>query len=237
VEAKRTATSPLEQPQPASASSARAAAGAQTFEKCSRFSTTPSPWTVYRSTHRFDGYMHPYARRLSTTFSLIDINGDARPDLVTTASVSSVPATPHWDVALNTGSGFAPEAPWAVPALSRQDLTRAWHPTHAYQVMDLDGDGRPDLVRARDPQTDVPGQWQTYGGASMPHWRVYRGQEAGFAAEPTEWPVSSVTFAGLQGKLRAHRRESRPARIAGRHPRAPPMARRSVVHRRRRGGR
>jgi hypothetical protein len=55
--------------------------------------------------------------------------------------------------------------------------------------MDLDNDGKLDLVRANDPDDDG----KPFGG-SKPYWQFFKGGANGFAGSPSQWSVPDATF-------------------------------------------
>ncbi|MCA9526211.1 MAG: VCBS repeat-containing protein, partial [Myxococcales bacterium] len=153
------------------------------------------------------GYLHWY------TF---DVNGDGRPDLVSTGrnipplvpgvswtlQVWGQPDRPHWRVWLNTGEGFAAASvDWPVPAdlgspengvASLESRPQGVGYRH-WTTVDIDGDGRPDLVStAQNVAPLFPGaQWttQAYGHPDHLHWRVWHNTGDGFAPAAAKWPV------------------------------------------------
>ena len=154
-------------------------------ERCAGFSSTPSSWSVPDSDFVF---LYWWDSTLGERFSVIDLDGDGRRDLVVTREgVSDVPGSDgdfYWEFYQNTGEGFAAAAAWPVPSADESDLNRAYEANDHFAVLDLNGDGLPDLVRALDPETGA-----LPGGAEDPHWLLYPGDGAGFAAEPTTWPI------------------------------------------------
>ena len=58
-----------------------------------------------------------------------------------------------------------------------------------WKLLDLDGDGKRDLVQTADTSGSV---WDKEGA---PHWRVYENTGSGFASDVTIWPVPAVEFA------------------------------------------
>jgi hypothetical protein len=121
-----------------------------------------------------------------------DMDGDGVPDLVVTMDPANAghafggAASPHWNVYLGNGAGFAATpTSWSLPA----DLTALAHTpgrsgdTDAHATLDIDGDGHPDLVISADPTS----AGNAFGGPAAPHWQVYLGTGSGFAAMPMAW--------------------------------------------------
>jgi hypothetical protein len=158
----------------------------------SGFASTATDWSLPGN---FSLASHVPASATDTdAHTTVDIDGDGLLDLVQTMDPMSVgnafggTTAPHWQVYLGTGSGFA-DAPtnWNLPA-NLTDLTHMPAQStggDAHATVDIDGDGRPDLVISADPTN--PGN--AFGGSSSPHWQVYRGTASGFGATPIAWSL------------------------------------------------
>lgn len=157
------------------------------------------------------------------SWTVMDLNNDGRLDLVvhsegdgTKAVVRGGVAAPHWEVYLNTGSGFATTATrWAVPVggspttgfNERANFLAQYPGEQNWNLCDLDGDGRIDLIvtsEANGSRTIV------LGGLANQHWDVYLGTANGFAATATRWtvPVGGYRwegFAQMSGSSRQYR--------------------------------
>lgn len=141
-------------------------------------------------------------------WSLLDINGDHRLDLVVTARAVNkqgyawfsrtmgYPNAPYWEVYVGEADGFA-DTPiaWPVPSEGRQDHGLIHHegtPKIAgdayWSLRDIDGDERPDLVITGRAQ-DGDGDWfgRAIGYPNTPYWEVYLNEGDGFAKTPTNW--------------------------------------------------
>lgn len=107
-----------------------------------------------------------------SSHTTLDLNGDGLADLVSTHDaeyeVFGGNANPHWRVHFNTGDGFADEASeWSLPSTTFRSTFGGGNPS-SHATMDLDGDGRPDLVNTHDAEYEV------FGDAADPHWRMSR---------------------------------------------------------------
>jgi len=146
----------------------------------------------------------------SQFWSTFDINGDGRPDMVVTSQLQSgtfrvfgtVAANPYWKVYLNTGSGFS-TAPidWPVPvggqispgpvgyyvAADNYMYSSDGEGSQMWSTMDMNGDGKPDLVVTSQVQSGVDRVFGTVG--ANPYWKVFLNTGAGFSATATNWPV------------------------------------------------
>lgn len=156
------------------------------------FTPAPAGWSVpaaqYASTAGFSS---------SGVWSLLDLDGDGRPDLVRT-SADSTSATalpgPRWDVYVNTGSAFAGTAlSWSVPWA--EAFAASWSgAAGSWSTLDVDGDGRADLVRTSGsdagPALGGPGSWR---------WDVYVNQGSGFAPGAVAWAVPGPEYALVAG--------------------------------------
>ncbi len=172
--------------------------------------TTPN-WHVYKGiAGRFDdesSWTLPYNGhsagflRLDRPFywATFDIDGDGAPELIQTQAVpGAVPpgevftnATgPFWKVFKPQGNGFSSSwQPWAVPneGTSFDAITRVQNSSY-WDILDIDGDKKIDLVHTADPS--MPGM--VWGATSSPHWKVYLGTEDGFSSTATTWPVPNA---------------------------------------------
>lgn len=120
---------------------------------------------------------------------LLDLNGDHAPDLVRLYGCDRTTdfGNTHWLVHENTGQGFAAAATtWPLPALTEpfafheaQDGACENDPDHLFDIRDMTGDHRPDLVVLSDcdPETDL-GRYA---------WWVFENTGSGFAPDPIEW--------------------------------------------------
>lgn len=119
----------------------------------------------------------------TTYYSLFDINGGQRPDLVFTSvrqangsTTGTTPgagtASPHWNVHLNTGTGFSTTATdWPVRSQKHHPPT-ASSGIEYWATLDIDGDGKVDFLETSDP--GVGGNPQPWGAvAGAPYWKAY----------------------------------------------------------------
>lgn len=126
--------------------------------------------------------------RTYTGIGLVDLNGDGLPDLYLT---NGGPGTAY----LNTGSGFATAAtPWNLPSavLAQSDSTSGYT---IVAMVDLNGDGLPDLYRTVGPFGTGPAV-------------VYLNTGNGFSSVATPWslppPMSNselVTYGATKAAL------------------------------------
>ncbi len=146
-------------------------------EERSQFSDDPPEYRFVRSgagTTCFDD-------EFFSSYDLFDVNGDQRPDLVEyDLCTTRVLGIDEWRVYLNTGTGFEPtHTKWPLPTRSGnvEDAGFQAYPRQAgrctdrtdlstYALVDLSGDGAPDLV-----ETYVCG----IDGVGAQAWRVFLG--------------------------------------------------------------
>lgn len=144
----------------------------------------------------------------SQNWSVIDMDGDARPDLVVTGQKNSNGWTqafdqetqPYWRIHRNIGNGFdADFVQWPLPdggaielnytagfnsasgfaAIWSEPLSNNWY------TMDMTGDGLPDLVLTaiREPNGCV----KTFSTGSGESWLVHVSDGTGFNPAAVEW--------------------------------------------------
>jgi hypothetical protein len=160
----------------------------------SGFAKTATSWPVPAHPTNTKGFFAvSETKNYDPTWSTFDIDGDGKPDLVFTFDASDVfggnTAAAHWKVFKNTGSGFSKTAlSWAVPAHPTNTKgffavseTKNYDPT--WSTLDLDGDGKPDLVFTFDA-ADVFG-----GNTAAAHWKVFKNTGSGFSKTAISWGV------------------------------------------------
>ena len=131
-------------------------------------------------------------------YSMVDMDGDGLLDIVVTLDQCDDEALgeSYWRVYFNTGSGFGSATSWDLPeGMSQLDQTWAYtaqtsyrrcqgddYSYYSYSLMDITGDGLPDLVHTQD-QCDDEALGDTY-------WRVYPGTGSGFGGQQ-RWDLPS----------------------------------------------
>ncbi len=123
----------------------------------------------------------------SQAWMLRDLDGDGGPDLLVFAEKSSEagwivpgwPGDPHWILHPNTGNGFGPARKIRLPAqVDVSALSGVWDGNRAASLLDMDGDGRLDLVVPKDTS------------ASAPRWLTFLQEDDGsFAEVPVVWAI------------------------------------------------
>jgi hypothetical protein len=170
----------------------------------SGFITTASTWTV-PSSNTSDGFYAAERRTGSSYWTLRDLTGDGKPELVQTGDPARTggyvfglsSGSPYWRVFGNTGSGFSTMGmTWAVPDAETTDgffAAESSAGTGFWQTIDVDGDGKPDLVQSGDPSRT--GGYIFGAGSSSMYWKVFRNGGAGFATSAVAWiaPGSGTT--------------------------------------------
>ena len=165
-------------------------------EKLDSIAAAPSAYTL--PAPRCNTSFDTTASGGAVTFSLLNLTHDGRPDLVVFADqCDATVGQTHWDVYTGGESGFsATPAAYAVPAPRCQHSfdAAAQSGSLSYVLLDLDDDGRPDIVVTDDTCDATVGQT---------HWDVYAGGASGFAAAPTSFAVPAprcqVSFNQLSG--------------------------------------
>ena len=153
------------------------------------FTKAAKSWSVPSKT-----YHAPFYQQSQFSWSLLDLTGDKRPDLVVTEDPKAQGKPfvdvvgPHWRVYANTGAGFSKsQQPWRVPSIDFETYAMTsgkW----TWSTVDIDGDGWLDLVHTENPDDEGQSFVDTLG----PHWRVYRGAKGGFQSKATRWPVPTA---------------------------------------------
>lgn len=145
------------------------------FERAARFAVPAA-----RCGARFD----TPATYGSLDYALVDGVGDATPDIVVVqdACDETVGAT-HWDVYEATQAGFAAQpSAWTLPSARCNTKFDAFSrsTTVAHALIDMTGDGRPELVVTRDACDESVGRT---------HWDVYKAGSDGFSETPKAFRV------------------------------------------------
>ena len=153
----------------------------------SRFSSQASIWTIPSAA--FDRVA---SAGYGKYWSVMDIDGDKKPDLVWTHEPGKNKAftsgAAHWKVYKNTGSGFSNQASiWTIPSAAFDRVAASGYGKY-WSVMDIDGDQKPDLV-----WTHEPGKNRAFssGGA---HWKVYKNTGSGFSNQASIWTIPTASF-------------------------------------------
>jgi len=158
----------------------------------SGFSASPTQWNIPISTDNFD-------YRLAYDYhTLIDMNGDNKPDFVdtenqATESTSDVffnGSQKYWKVYLNNGSGFSLSATqWNIPISTDNSDYRLAYDYHT--LIDMDGDLKPDFVDTENQATESTSD--VFLNGSQKYWKVYLNTGSGFALSPTQWNIPIVS--------------------------------------------
>ena len=176
------------------------------------FADTPSSQTLpSQATTLVPGQPFGYFSALSfiattadqASWQLLDLDGDGKPDLVSTNTVDSGgvahvyddTTSPHWQFFANTGTGFAEPVSWPLPdaAFSTTANLGTVAGDISWSTFDIDGDGKPDLVEFN--QLNSAGVPAAFGIPSTPHWLVSLNTGTGFAA-PIDWTLPVIAQAG-----------------------------------------
>jgi len=145
----------------------------------SGFSTTPVQWNI-PNLGSYE-YMIAYG-----SHSVIDFNGDGKPDMIDAGDDGDVfvnGTQKYWKVYINTGSGFsATPIQWNIPNIGSYEYMVAYN---SHNVIDFNGDGKPDMIDAAD-NGDV------FLNGSQKYWKVYLNTGSGFGATPIQWNIPNL---------------------------------------------
>jgi Secretion system C-terminal sorting domain/FG-GAP-like repeat len=159
---------------------------------CQGFSATATNFNIPSNIDDYDWKtFDTYSRH-----QILDMNGDGKPDLVdseneATTSVSDVFLSgnqKYWKVYLNSGSGFGTTATqWNIPSIIDDYDWKAYDTYSRHQMLDVDGDGKPDLVDSENEVTTTVSDVFLTG--SQKYWKVYLNTGTGFSATATQWNI------------------------------------------------
>ncbi len=153
-------------------------------------------WSVPES-GQSDGFFAPTWSHGTRWFTTRDLDGDGRMDLIQSGDSSREGGFvwrdaqgPFWKVWRGGMQGFESQhTRWAVPESGHNDGFFALYWAHGdrwFSTMDLNGDGRLDLLQTGDPSRQGGHVFQDETGA---YWRVWLGQRNGFVSESIRWSV------------------------------------------------
>lgn len=188
------------------------------------FGTTPSTWPVPQGGHissnidyGFDALGYSAGGTLGNqSWSVLDINGDGRPDLVITAETVEFEQfanqaiafgsgnNRYWKVHLNNGNGFsASPVNWPIPQGGHisSNINYGFDAlgysaggtlgNQSWSVIDMNSDNKPDLVVTAETVEfeQFANQAIAFGTGSNRYWKVYMNTGSGFNTTPINWPI------------------------------------------------
>ncbi len=168
----------------------------------SGFALTPTRWAV-PANGLSDGFFAAYYGNDTRYWSLFDLDGDGRPELVQTGDsarsggfVWKDAQGPYWKVWRSSSTGFSSTfVRFAVPDSGLTDgffATSYCLEARCWSLVDLDGDAYADLVQTSDP-TNTSGK--VFSDLSGAYWKAWAGSASGFASSPRRFgvPASGLT--------------------------------------------
>ncbi|MBL0072417.1 MAG: T9SS type A sorting domain-containing protein [Bacteroidetes bacterium] len=190
------------------------------FSSASNWST---PIGGYISSGNNLGYYQAYGPSSSTlnseTWSLTDMNGDQKPDLlITSAGIGGsggpvqfgAGTNPYWKVYLNTGSSFSASfVNWTTPiggfisSSTNVGYTDAYGSasstmnSETWSLTDIDHDFKPDLIVTSAGVGGSSGPVQ-FGAGTNPYWKVYMNTGFGISTSVINWttPIGGYISSG-----------------------------------------
>ena len=128
-----------------------------------------------------------------SNYSLMDINGDGRADLIdaednTSGLVWMNGGQRYWRVFLNNGIAFQSTAiQWSIPDLGEQFDDQLYGDNSNYGLQDMNGDGKLDLIDAEDNTTGLV--WMNGG---QRYWKVYINTGSSFQSSFIQWDIPDL---------------------------------------------
>jgi hypothetical protein len=194
----------------------------------SSFASTPSNWNLPLGgrltggvTYGFNfsgGQASSSDNSGSQSWSVDDMDGDSKPDLIIFAQLQNSDVTcfspgsnPYWKIYFNSGNGFSNTATnWNLPMGGRlsggvtygfNSSTGSASPTEntgsqSWMLIDLDSDHKGDLVISAQLQS---GNATCFSPGSSPYWKVYKNTGTGFNAVAVNWslPIGGKLSGGV----------------------------------------
>ncbi len=158
------------------------------------FNATYMQWNIPSITDNQD--WKPYES--SGRHTLLDMNGDGKPDLIdsedeTTSVTDDVfknGSQKYWKVYLNNGNGFdVTYIQWNIPTVFDNQDWKLYESSGKHQVIDMNGDGKPDFVDSEDEATSVSND--AFKNGSQKYWKVYLNTGSGFSSSEIQWNIPS----------------------------------------------
>lgn len=188
------------------------------------FGNTPTNWPIPQGGHissninyGFDALGYSAGGTLGNqTWSIMDINGDGRPDLVVTAETVEFEqfanqaiafgsgSNRYWKVYLNNGNGFsATSVNWPIPQGGHisSNINYGFDAlgysaggtigNQSWSVIDMNNDSKPDLVVTAETVEfeQFSNQAIAFGIGSSRYWKVYLNTGSGFSTAPVNWTI------------------------------------------------
>ncbi|MEN9335868.1 MAG: hypothetical protein RLZZ500_855 [Bacteroidota bacterium] len=156
----------------------------------SGFSATATQWNIPIVSDSEDYFVS------SSFHQVVDMNGDGKPDFVDSENEATSASDvflngnqKYWKVYLNTGTGFSATATqWNIPIVS--DSSDYMVSSDLHQVVDLNGDGKPDFV---DSENEATSASDVFLNGNQKYWKVYLNTGSGFSATATQWNIPIVS--------------------------------------------
>jgi uncharacterized membrane protein len=182
------------------------------------FATAPDNWILPAggkltggTSYGFDltsGYASNSDNTGAQSWSMADMDGDGKPDLVITAqlqagNVTSFSPGPsqYWKVYLNNGTSFVTTpVNWSLPAGGslKSSINYGFNGSsgaatanedagsQTWRVVDLNGDKKPDLLVSAQLQA---GKVTCFSPGASQYWKVYVNTGSGFSTSPLNWDL------------------------------------------------
>jgi hypothetical protein len=161
--------------------------------------TSISPTAVNWNLPNIEYDTYEMGRVFNANYGLIDMNGDGFPDLVDAEDnalgnnhVWTNGTQRYWKVYLNNGTSISPTAVnWNLPNVEYDTYEMGMVSDVNYSLIDMNGDGFPDLVDAED---NALGNNHVWTNGTQRYWKVYLNNGTSISPTAVNWNLPNVEY-------------------------------------------